>query len=292
MDSASNKRPADGGGGGSRAAQRRARKKAKHAPLSDTRPDAAIASSPASAALHTARAPEPVAAAAAAASSTVAAASAEASGSAFPESVMAMPAAGSELFDALAIALANASQITGRKYRYGAILLAGEDHIPIKSGSNKTPFQRDPIHAEMSALKGCARPAGKDMLLARLAPAKPPRKKKGSGGSDDDDDDDDASDGDGDVYNGARGLLKHSCLKVGGGAGSSSSSAAGPREEEDPASRVAAGGVSALGKVLNARPCAKCEAKMVARGIRRCFFTLNSTNLGVLEYNAEADDEG
>ena len=186
MDSASNKRPADGGGGGSRAAQRRARKKAKHAPLSDTRPDAAIASSPASAALHTARAPEP-----AAGSGTVAAASAEASESAFPESVMAIPAAGSELFDALAIALANASQITVRKYRYGAILLAGEDHIPIKSGSNKTPFQRDPIHAEMSALKGCARPAGKDMLLARLAPAKPPRKKKGSGGSDDDDDDDD-----------------------------------------------------------------------------------------------------
>ena len=42
-----------------------------------------------------------------------------------------------------------------------------------------------------------------------------------------------------------------------------------------------------LGKILNARPCARCEAKMVERGVRRCYFTLNATTLGVLEYNPE-----
>ena len=62
--------------------------------------------------------------------------------------------------------------LSAAKCRSGAILLAGDDHIPIKSGSNKKEFKRENIHAEMSVLKGCARPAGKDMLIARLAPSK------------------------------------------------------------------------------------------------------------------------
>ena len=43
-------------------------------------------------------------------------------------------------------------------------------------------------------------------------------------------------------------------------------------------------------KLLNARPCEVCERKMVARGIRRCYFTLSSTALGVLAYNPEPGD--
>lgn len=147
-----------------------------------------------------------------------------------------------ELFDALNIALGEAEAIRGRKYRYGALLLAGDDHIPMKAGSNKTPFMRDNIHAEMSVLKGCARPAGKDMLIARLAPT---RQSAGSGS-----------------------------LACGSDSDSGRAAvAAGPGE---PAAPV---------KLLNARPCAQCEAKMVARGIRRCFFTVNGKSLGVLEYN-------
>ena len=45
--------------------------------------------------------------------------------------------------------------------------------------------------------------------------------------------------------------------------------------------------VTAFGKVLNARPCARCEAKMVERGVRRCLFTVSRRVLGVLEYNPE-----
>jgi len=193
-----------------------------------------------------------------------------------------MPDPDDELFDAVAVALSQASEITGRKYRYGATLLAGEDHIPMKSGSNKKVFQRDEIHAEMSVLKGCARPEGKDMLIARLAPVKPskPAKLKRSiddedGLDDDDDDDDDEEDAAeptaGGVSDGAKRRR----------------AASAPAPAPDPAALLAAGGMRALGKVLNARPCARCEAKMVARGIRRCFFTLDGQSLGVLQYNRD-----
>ena len=117
-------------------------------------------------------------------------------------------------------------------------MCAGDDHIPVKLGSNKKIFNRDEIHAEMAALKGCERPAGKDILLVRLAPTRPDRR---------DDDDDDAD--------------------------------ADAKRRKAPAE-----------KLLNARPCEVCERKMVARGIRRCYFTLSSTALGVLAYNPEPGD--
>ena len=103
-----------------------------------------------------------------------------------------MPAAGEPLFDALQIALAQAATIHGRKYRYGALLLAGDDLIPMKSGSNRKVFLRDNIHAEMSVLKGCDRPRGKDMLIARLAPAK--RARSRADVEDDDDSEDEGND--------------------------------------------------------------------------------------------------
>ena len=106
------------------------------------------------------------------------------------------------------------------------------------------------------------------MLIARLAPSKAATSSAGcghkrgpggrSGGDDDDGDDDDALDGE-EVGDGAR------------GAPSASASGGGPFG----------------GKVLNARPCARCEAKMVQRGVRRCYFTLNAGTLGVLQYNAD-----
>ena len=40
-------------------------------------------------------------------------------------------------------------------------------------------------------------------------------------------------------------------------------------------------------KLLNARPCDNCEAKMVRTGIRRCYFTINAASVGVLEYNPD-----
>lgn len=188
-----------------------------------------------------------------------------------------MPDEDSELYDAVQLALSEASTIVGRKYRYGAILLAGEDHIPLKSGSNKKPFMRDNIHAEMCVLKGCARPAGKDMMIARLAPSRDSRGtgggkggKKGGGGGFVGDDDDDSIDDDDDEPRRAPAVPT---APVGA-----------------PPSRSGAGdggGGAASRKVLNARPCANCEARMVAKGVRRCYFTLNKTTLGVLEYNAE-----
>ena len=153
--------------------------------------------------------------------------SAEQSGT-FAEWSIPRPGADSELYDGLSIAITQARAITGRKYRYGATLLAGEDSIPLKSGSNKKVFLRANIHAEMAALKGCVRPAGKDMMLARLAPVAPE-------GSDDEE----------------------------------------------------SGRGAAREKLLNARPCSVCEAKMIARGIRHCYFTLNDRELGVLAYNAD-----
>jgi len=160
-----------------------------------------------------------------------------------------MPTAEDDLFDALQLALQQANTITGRKYRYGATLLAGEDAIPLKQGSNKKQFQRANIHAEMAALKGCTRPAGKDMLVARLAPVRSARR----------DDDSDGESGD-DSSGGNRAHRRK------GGA-------AAP---EPP-----------VGKVLNARPCARCEARMVERGVRRCYFTIDGARLGVLEYNPD-----
>ena len=239
-----------GGGGGSRAAQRRQKKRARQ--------QADGSSAAPTPAPTPATVPEAAAAALSSVPSAPAAPSvAEAAPSAAPaydEWSMEMPPAGSELFDAVQLALSQANTIVGRKYRYGAILLAGDDHIPMKSGSNKKPFQRDNIHAEMSVLKGCARPAGKDMLIARLAPSRAASNSKGRPNNDDDDDDDDDD---------VRELAGH-CAPV------QSSGAAGQ-----------------MGKVLNARPCARCEMKMVQRGVRRCYFTLNGNSLGVLEYNPE-----
>ena len=183
-----------------------------------------------------------------------------------------MPKPDSELHDAITLALTEANTIVGRKYRYGALLLAGEDHIPMKSGSNKKPFQRDNIHAEMSVLKGCARPEGKDMLIARLAPSRSSSGKAGgnkAGALSDSDELDDVDDG-GVPMVAQRDSSSAAASHGLGGCGSDG------------------GGISGKGKVLNARPCARCEAKMVQRGVRRCYFTLNATTIGVLEYNAEA----
>ena len=168
---------------------------------------------------------------------TPVAAAPSSSSSAYPEWTIAMPSAGSELHDAVELAIGHAQNIVGRKYRYGAILLAGDDHIPIKSGSNKKEFKRENIHAEMSVLKGCARPAGKDMLIARLAPSKAASGRGGGkgGGKREYDSDDEEEEED---------------------------------EDDDLLRDCAPAAASGPGKVLNARPCAKCEAKMVARGAR------------------------
>lgn len=85
-----------------------------------------------------------------------------------------LPSRDDVLSDGLQIALAQARLVQGHKYRYGATLLAGDDCIPLRTGSNKKIFNRDNIHAEVSALKGCVAPCGKDMLIVRLAPAPPP----------------------------------------------------------------------------------------------------------------------
>ena len=166
-----------------------------------------------------------------------------------------MPAAGSDLEEAVQLATAQAHTITGRKYRYGAVLLA--DDIVLRASSNKTPFQRDPIHAEMAAIKGCPRPEGKDVVLARLAPVRP------EAGRDDDD-----GSGDDDCRIGSRG-------------------AGTDPFDEPPAAVAKCKPWSAPGKLLNAKPCAVCEAKMRARGIRRVYYTLNSREMGVMQLNAD-----
>ena len=126
------------------------------------------------------------------------------------------------------------------------------DDIVLRASSNRTPFQRSEIHAEMAALKGCARPAGKDVVLVRLAPVKPP---SSAGDADDDDDD-------------------------------------GELDDDAPAPTAAAAaaaapvlGQRALGKVLNARPCAACEFKMTQRGICRVYYTANARECVVMQLN-------
>ena len=126
------------------------------------------------------------------------------------------------------------------------------DDIVLRASSNRTPFQRSEIHAEMAALKGCARPAGKDVVLVRLAPVKPP---SSTGDADDDDDD-------------------------------------GELDDDAPAPTAAAAaaaapvlGQRALGKVLNARPCAACEFKMTQRGICRVYYTANARECVVMQLN-------
>ena len=90
--------------GGSRAAQKRAKKRAREGGPVDEPPcqkPCATAASAASA--------EPAPSAAAAASS---------------EWTIPMPAADSDLGEAIELARAQAATVTGRKYRYGAVLLA------------------------------------------------------------------------------------------------------------------------------------------------------------------------
>ena len=43
-------------------------------------------------------------------------------------------------------------------------------------------------------------------------------------------------------------------------------------------------------KFLNARPCANCQAALVRRGVRRCFFTRGHGLVGVLEVNVFAHE--
>ena len=233
----------------SRAAQRRARKRARDAPDAGL---AAPAVAPSSAARAEAALPAQHAAPSAAvlpasAQSALAEPRAGETTSAFQLTELAMPTAEDDLFDALQLALGQARTITGRKYRYGATLLAGEDAIPLKQGSNKKQFQRANIHAEMAALKGCTRSEGKDMLVARVAPVRTVKRDNSSSDSDSDSD-----------------------------------SGGGRRKGGAPAAPPPAG------KVLNARPCARCEARMVERGVRRCYFTIDGARLGVLEYNPDA----
>ena len=129
------------------------------------------------------------------------------------------------------------------------------DDIVLRASSNRTPFQRSEIHAEMAALKGCARPAGKDVVLVRLAPVKPP---SSTGDADDDDDDDDGELDD-----------AHAHAPT-----AAAAAAAAPVL-----------GQRALGKVLNARPCAACEFKMTQRGICRVYYTANARECVVMQLN-------
>ena len=130
------------------------------------------------------------------------------------------------------------------------------DDIVLRASSNRTPFQRSEIHAEMAALKGCARPAGKDVVLVRLAPVKPP---SSAGDADDDDDD---------------GELDDDALGPTAAASAAAAAAAAPVL-----------GQRALGKVLNARPCAACEFKMTQRGICRVYYTANARECVVMQLN-------
>ena len=274
------------GAGGSRAAQRRQKKKARQQKSSDVPPpqpattmaagsSSLINSAKPSQQPATDRLPLPDAAVVKEIASRPPREEDAASTGIYREWEVSMPAAGEPLFDALKIALAQAATIHGRKYRYGALLLAGDDLIPMKSGSNRKVFLRDNIHAEMSVLKGCDRPRGKDMLIARLAPAKRARS------SADVEDDDDSEDG-------AAGEERARSCGVAGRASAAvdiavapllgSTSAESAREDAS---------LDHFGKMLNARPCARCEAKMVERGVRRCFFTVNSRRVGVLEYNPD-----
>ena len=189
------------------------------------------------------------------------------SASSYREWQMPLPSVDDDLFEPLQIATAEAATIKGRKYRYGALLLAGEDCIPLKSGSNKKPFMRDNIHAEMSVLKGCARPAGKDMMIARLAPTATARSSSGAGGRGEDTEDSDSDE---------EGAGVRACNGRHGSTGEARSA---------PPAAVTTANPHEFGKLLNARPCARCEGKMVARGIRRCYFTINARSIGVLEYN-------
>jgi hypothetical protein len=176
------------------------------------------------------------------------AAAADGSIGAYREWRIPMPAPGAELHDALLVALEQAQSIHGRKYRYGAILLSGEDHIPLRSGSNKTPFQRDKIHAEMSALKGYPRPEGKDMLIGRLAPVRPPGRMHACMGSDGVgacSDDDGSDEGEPRIQSGSKPAIH------------------GAESSRTGADRFG-------GKILNARPCNRCEARMAAKGTRPC----------------------
>ena len=127
------------------------------------------------------------------------------------------------------------------------------DDIVLRASSNRTPFQRSEIHAEMAALKGCARPAGKDVVLVRLAPVKPP---SSTGDADDDDDDDDGELDDAHAPTAAAAAAAAPVL-----------------------------GQRALGKVLNARPCAACEFKMTQRGICRVYYTANARECVVMQLN-------
>mmetsp|Transcript_7086 Transcript_7086/g.22427 ORF Transcript_7086/g.22427 Transcript_7086/m.22427 type:complete len:234 (-) Transcript_7086:116-817(-) len=171
--------------GGSRAAQRRERKRAKASgaavPEAPSNKCARTQASACSAATHDEPAApavheEPVAAFAINASGAPSAEAGAAPSPQYREWQIPAPNAANDdgLYEALQIAVDQAATIHGRKYRYGALLIAGDDHVPLKSGSNKKPFLRDNIHAEMSVLKGCPRPAGKDMFIARLAPTAPP----------------------------------------------------------------------------------------------------------------------
>ena len=235
----------------SRAAQRRARKRARLAgvePATAPAPPAAATEPPTEASSIV----EPTTA-----SSSAAAASAVPAAPAPPRYYeQPIPSADSDLYDALRLAVEQANTITGRKYRYGATLIAGDDAIPLRVGSNKKPFQRGNIHAEIAALKGCARPRGKDMIVARLAPV-----RKASDDSDDD-------------------ACGHVCPPPSTATRViAAGSPAAPAGKGDPPR------LSAPCKVLNARPCARCEARMIQKGVRRCYFTLSDTRLGILEYN-------
>ena len=175
--------------GGSRAAQRRERKRAKASgaavPEAPSNKCARTQASACSAATHDEPAApavheEPVAAVAINASGAPSAEAGAAPSPQYREWQIPAPNAANDdgLYEALQIAVDQAATIHGRKYRYGALLIAGDDHVPLKSGSNKKPFLRDNIHAEMSVLKGCPRPAGKDMFIARLVSAPPRRARR------------------------------------------------------------------------------------------------------------------
>ena len=265
---ADRKRRADGsGGGGSRAAQRRAKKKAKAqdgttptASLDDSQQPAPMSGGCGSTGLQ----PKGVACSSSASEVEAAAVVAEGSVGKYREWRIPMPEPGAELHDALLVALAQAQAIHGRKYRYGAILLSGEDHIPLRSGSNKTPFQRDKIHAEMSALKGYPRPEGKDMLIGRLAPVRPPGRTQActttSGAHVCSDGDDESSDDEWQRFRtGSKTALQNDGIHRGGcSSGSGSGSSGGGADSSGNSSATAATGFG--GKILNARPCERCKA--------------------------------
>ncbi len=139
-----------------------------------------------------------------------------------------------------------------------------EWQIVLRASSNKTPFQRDAIHAEMAALKGCPRPEGKDIVLARLAPVKP-------AGAAADDEELEEGQATAPPSRGAKLLNAKPCSACRG---------------MSLVALAVAGAPLGMQRPTPGRRCTRrCEFKMTKRGICRVYYTINAREIGVMQLN-------